>query len=51
MEIEISRSHRATQFGVCEAFPASSNLNCKIQKFIEKAAVTLNSFTVHDLKM
>lgn len=49
MVIGIFRSHRATQFGVRETPSMSSNLNCEIQNFTEKPAVTLNSFTVHDL--
>jgi len=51
MVIGICRSHRATQFGVHETFSVSSNSNYEIQNFTEKPAVTVNSFTVHDLQI
>jgi len=51
MVIGICKSHRVTQFGVRETSSASCKINCEIQKFTEKPAVTLNLFTVHDLQI
>jgi len=51
MAIGICRLQRATQFGVSENSSVSYNLNYEIQTFTEKPAVTLNSFTVHDLQI